>query len=288
MAIDIACLKKSAPTAFAQHYGADDTILYALAVGVGDTEGDSRQLRFAYEEDLQALPTMGLVLGDPGFWLADPATGIDWPQVLYGEVSIDLHGVLPASGDVIGNTRVDDVIDKGPEKGALLYTTREVVDRDSGRPLCTVKSTYLCRSEGGFGGPSGSRRIPKPLPLPERPADESVTLPTRPGAALLYRLTGDRNPLHVDPAVAHSAGHPRTILHGLCTFGVAGHALLRTLCDYQAWRVVSIGARFVAPVYPGDTLLTEMWREGAGQAVFRCSVPERAQIVLSHGIFRYV
>lgn len=285
MTLDLARLKSLAPPAFQQCYGTDETILYALALGLGEATDDPRQLNFVYEEDLLALPTMGLVLGDPGFWLQDPATGIDWPKVLYGEVSIDLHAALPVNGNVIGTTRVDEIVDKGASKGALLYITREVRDRDSGRPLCTVKSTYLCRANGGFGVTSGA---PHALtPMPARPADECVTLTTRPDAALLYRLTGDHNPLHANPLVARSAGFPRTILHGLCTFGVAGHALLRTLCDYQTERVLGMGARFVAPVYPGDTLLTEIWREGAGQAIFRCSVPTRAETVLSQGIFRY-
>ena len=286
MTIDIARLKNLAPAAFEQHYGSDDTILYALAVGLGDTADDPRQLSFVYEANLRALPTMGLVLGDPGFWLQDPATGIDWPQVLYGEVSVDLHSTLPSSGKVISTTRVDEIVDKGAAKGALLYTTREIADRESGRPLCTVKSTYVCRAEGGFGGSAAPSRAP--IPLPTRPADERVALTTRPDSALLYRLTGDRNPLHADPAVARRAGFPRSVLHGLCTFGVAGHALLRTLCGYQSERVLGMGARFVAPVYPGDALLTEIWREGAGQAVFRCSVPARGETVLSHGTFRYV
>lgn len=285
MTINITQLKDLAPPAFVQAYGADDTILYALSVGLGDAEGDPRQLSFVYEEDLNALPTMGLVLGDPGFWLQDPSTGIDWPQVLYGEVSIDLHAVLPAKGEVVGTTSVDEVVDKGVTKGALLYTTREVTDRYTGRPLCTVKSTYICRADGGFGGALVKARTP--TKFPDRSADECVKLTTRPESALLYRLTGDRNPLHAAPLVARSAGFARPVLHGLCTFGVAGHALLRTLCGYRPERVQGMSARFVAPVYPGDKLMTEIWRDGAGRAFFRSSVPERGVVVLSHGLFRY-
>lgn len=285
MGIDIDRLKALAPVAFEHRYGVDDTILYALALGLGDG-GDERQQQFVYEADLRALPTMGLVIGDPGFWLQDHATGIDWPRVLYGEVSIDIHNTLPCSGEVTGSTRVDRLVDKGATKGALLYTTREVTERGSERRLCTVKSTYICRGDGGLGESTDSFSAPRSFPL--RPADECVILTTRTDAALLYRLTGDRNPLHADPSVARSVGFPRTILHGLCTFGVAGHALLRTLCDYRVERVQSMSARFVAPVYPGDTLLTEIWREGSGIAVFRCKVPTRGEIVLAHGKFQYV
>lgn len=285
MAINIAQLKELTPPAFRHAYGEDDTIRYALSVGLGDMTGDPRQLDFVYEEDLRALPTMGLVLGDPGFWLQDPATGIDWPQVLYGEVSIELHAEVPFKGDVIGSISIDDVVDKGVARGAFLYTTREVVERHTGSPLCTVKSTYICRADGGFGGSPGVAS--SFLSFPDRPADESVVLATRPESALLYRLTGDRNPLHADPRVARSAGFPKPPLHGLCTFGVAAHALLRTLCGYRSDRVKGMSARFVAPVYPGDSLMTEIWRDGTGQAFFRSSVPERGTVVLSHGRFRF-
>lgn len=286
MAIDYARLKDWASPAFEQRYGEDYTFLYALAVGLGGDAWDARQLPFVYEHaQPSALPTMALVLGDPGFWLQDPATGIDWPHVLYGEVSIELHASLPVRGDVRGTTHIDDIIDKGPGKGAILYARREVTERTSGRALCTVRSTYICRADGGFGGPA--RRTPTPHPLPARAPDERVELTTLPQSALLYRLTGDRNPLHADPDVARQAGFQRPILHGLCSFGVAGHALLRALCGYEAERVRTMSARFVAPVYPGDGLVTEIWHEGPGQAAFRCCVPGRDGPVLSNGRFTF-
>lgn len=282
--MNIAHLNELAPRMFVQHHTAENTMLYALAVGLGEAN-DPRQLDFVHEANLRALPTMGLILGDPGFWLQNPASGIDWVQVLYGEVSIELHAVLPVCANVSSATRVDAAVDKGLGKGALLYTTREVADRDSGQLLCTVKSTYICRADGGFEGASGASRTPHMI-LPTRPADECLTSTTHANAALLYRLTGDRNPLHADPKAARKAGFQRPILHGMCTLGMAGHALLRSVCEYQSERVLSIGARFLAPVYPGDSLQTEIWHTGIGEALFRCVVPGRGVIVLS-GIFRY-
>ncbi len=177
-------------------------------------------------------------------------------------------------------TRVRDVIDKGPERGALVFTERDVRDKASGELLCRLSSTSFLRGDGGFGGPAGP--VPAPHPIPDRPADERCELATLPQAALIYRLSGDRNPLHADPAVAEKGGFPRPILHGLCTFGVAGHALLRAVCDYKPERLRSLQGRFTAPVFPGETIVTEIWRDGANIS-FRASVKERGMVVLDHG-----
>jgi len=262
-----------------QRYEERDTILYALGLGLGAEPTDPRQLRFVYEKELQALPSMGVILGHPGFWLSDPRTGADWRRLVHGEQSLEILKSLPASGTVIGMTRVLDVIDKG-EKGALVFSQRELRDKASGDLLCRLAATTVLRADGGFGGPSGP--VPAPHPIPDRPADESCALPTLPQAALIYRLSGDRNPLHVDPGLAERAGFPRPILHGLCTFGVVGHALLRTVCDYEPRRLTSLKGRFTAPVFPGETIVTEIWREDATIS-FRARVKERDKVVLDHG-----
>jgi acyl dehydratase len=223
---------------------------------------------------------MGVVLGYPGFWLSDPRTGADWRRLVHGEQSIEILKPLPPSGTVIGVTRVVDVIDKGTDRGALVFSEREVRDKSSGDLLCRLAATTVLRADGGFGGPSGP--VPAPHPIPDRPAEESCALPTLPQAALIYRLSGDPNPLHVDPALAAKAGFPRPILHGLCTFGVVGHALLRTVCDYAPERLKSLRGRFTAPVFPGETIVTEIWRE-AGSVSFRAKVAERGKVVLDHG-----
>lgn len=283
MAIDYSRLKNWHFPEIESAYTAKDTILYALGLGLGADPLDTEQLSFVYEEGLKALPTMPLVLGYPGFWMMDAETGIDWQQVLHGEQGVEVYAPLPATGVVIGKTRIDEIVDKGPGKGALVYSSRTVTDKATGQLLCSLTSTTFCRGDGGFGGPSGPTKAPHPLQ--DRPADAVCDLPTLPQSALIYRLSGDFNPLHADPAIARKAGFPRPILHGLCTFGVAGHALLKTLCQYDPARVRRMDARFTAPVYPGETVRTEIWREGPGRAGFRCRVVERDVVVLNNGLF---
>lgn len=242
-----------------QRYSVRDTMLYALGVGLGADPLDRDQLAFVYEKGLKVLPTYPVVLGYPGFWMADPATGIDAVRLVHGEQGIVIHKLPPPEGEVIGRTRISSVIDKGAGKGMLVYTEREVVDAASGELLASLPSTTFCRGNGGFGGPTGP--VPPVHTLPERDPDVSIALATLPRQALLYRLSGDYNPLHADPAVAEAAKFERPILHGLCTLGVAGHALLKA-AGYVPERIASIHARFTAPVYPGDTLTTDIWRDG--------------------------
>jgi|TARA_B100002003_G_scaffold249275_1_gene285181 acyl dehydratase len=264
-----------------QTYTEKDTMLYALGVGVGADPLDEGQLPFVFEEpELVALPTMAAVLGTSGFWFRDPATGVDWKQVLHGEQGIELHRPLPAATTVLAQTRVTEVIDKGEGRGALIYSRREIRDKHSGEPLATLSSTTVARGNGGFGGPATAQ--PRPHTLPEREPDAVCDLPTVPQAALVYRLSGDPNPLHADPAVARAAGFNAPILHGLCTLGIAGHAVLRTCCDYDPARFGSLQLRFSAPVYPGETIRTEMWRDGEVVS-FRSLALERNVTVLNNG-----
>lgn len=280
MAIDYETLRNWRFDDVHHDYSHRDTILYALGLGFGADPMDADQLRFVYERALQALPTMAVVMGYNGFWPMDPRTGIDWPRVLHGEQSIRIHKPLPPAGKVIGRARVTDLVDKGKEKGAYLFVEREVIDAASGERLATLAQTAVLRGDGGFGGPSGP--TPAPHPLPERAPELSCDLPTLPQAALVYRLSGDYNPLHADPDVAKAAGFPRPILHGLCTFGVAGHALLKSCCDYRPERLRAIQARFSAPVFPGETIRTEIWRDGETVS-FRARVLERDVVVLNNG-----
>lgn len=281
MAIDYQKLKAWPFPELEHSYTERDTILYALGLGFGADPLDEGQLKFVYEEGLMAVPTLAVVLAYPGFWAKDPATGIDWRQVLHGEQGLVIHRPLPSSGTVVGRTRITEILDKGEGKGAILYSDREVYDKASGDLLCTVSGCAVLRGDGGFGGPNGPQ--PTPHAIPDRAPDLSLDLPTLPQAALIYRLSGDYNPLHADPKVAAAAGFPRPILHGLCTYGVAGHALLKLLCDYDPTRLRRMDCRFTAPVFPGETLRTEIWREDGKQAAFRCRVVERDRIVLNNG-----
>lgn len=255
-----------------------DTMLYAVSVGLGQDPMDEGQLRFTDERKLVALPSMAVVLGYPGFWLGSPDTGVDAVKLVHGEQGIVLHRPLPVDGALIGRTRITGIIDKGPGKGALLYSERDVLDADTGALIATNTITTFLRGDGGIGGPGAPAR---PVhPIPERAPDETVTLATRPEQALIYRLNGDLNPLHSDPAVAAKAGFPRPILHGLCTFGVVCHALVKALCGYDPARLKSMDVRFSAPVFPGETIVTEIWRaEGA----FRAKAAERDVVVVNNG-----
>jgi acyl dehydratase len=264
----------------AHSYSERDAILYALGLGLGQDPLNENELAFVYEKNLRVLPTMAVVLGYPGFWIRDLDTGIDWVKVLHGEQGFRLHRPLAPRGDVVGITRVVDVIDKGPGKGALLYSERRIVDKTSGETIATLSQTTVCRGDGGFGGPPGP--TPPPHALPERDADNICDLRTRPETALIYRLSGDPNPLHVDPQVAKAAGYERPILHGLATFGIAGHALLRALCGYEPTRLIAMSCRFSAPVFPGETIRTEMWRE-RDIVSYRARALERDAIVINNG-----
>lgn len=254
------------------------SILYALSVGLGCDPMNINELDFVdHQRVLKAMPSMAVVLGHPGFWLADPATGVDAVRLVHGEQAIIWHAPLPVSGEVIGRTRVTGLVDKGAGKGALLYSEKTLTDA-VGMLLATTTSTTFLRGDGGFGGASGPVR--QAAAAPEGVPDRIIDLPTRPEQALYYRLNGDDNPLHADPATAAKAGFPRPILHGLCTLGVVTHALLRGLCAYDTTRLRAVSLRFSAPVFPGETIRTEIWATGA----FRARVLERDIIVVNNGL----
>jgi acyl dehydratase len=263
-----------------QTYDAKDCILYALGIGFGHDPMDEDELPFVYEKNLKVLPTMGTVLGHPGFWARRADTGIDWVKVVNGEQGIILHRPLAGAGTVIGRQRIVEVIDKGAGKGALVLSERKIADKATGEPIATVTHTMFCRGDGGFGGPP--REAPAPHPLPTRAPDTLCDFATRPESALIYRLSGDLNPLHSDPAVAKQAGYARPIMHGLGSFGVAARAVVKSFCGYDPQKLVAFAARFSAPVFPGETLRTEMWRDDAIVS-FRSRVAERDVVAVTNG-----
>jgi acyl dehydratase len=261
-------------------YTKRDSILYALGIGLGIDPADAGQLQFVYEDGLKAFPTMAVVLGYPGFWMREPDSGIDWVRVVHGEQRLALHGPIPAEGTVTGRTHVTHVIDKGKDRGALVITRRTVTDEATGAVVATIDHTTFCRADGGFGGPKVAG--PTTHKVPDTAPETHCDIATVPQAALIYRLSGDDNPLHADPKVAKEAGFPRPILHGLATYGVAAHAVLRTYCGMDPARLRSFDLRFSAPVFPGETVRTEMWKDGATIS-FRARVLERDSVVLSNG-----
>lgn len=260
-----------------------DVILYALALGFGADPTDERQLRYVYEDGLVALPGMAMVVAYPGFWMREPRYGFEWQKVLHAEESFEIHQPLPTSGKLHGRTVVEDVVDRGADKGCFVYLRKELFGGDGATLLATVTSNTLARGDGGFGG-GGAPRPPMPA-VPERDADILCDLPTLPQAALVYRLCGDMNPLHADPKVARAAGFDAPILHGRCTLGMAMHALIRSCCDYDATRLRAMQVRFSAPFMPGETLRTEIWNEGE-RVHFRAASLERGVVVLNHGSAR--
>ncbi|MBM3560737.1 MAG: MaoC family dehydratase [Alphaproteobacteria bacterium] len=191
-----------------------------------------------------------------------------------------LHDEIPAAATVRSRTRVTSLIDKGPGRGALIGLERTVVEHASGRRLATISTTLFCRNDGGFGGAAAAARAEPGIP--DREPDLIVDLPSLPQAHLLYRLNGDHHPLHVDPEFARSVGFPGPILHGLCTFGMAGHALLQAVCSYEPRRLTAMRARFSAPFFPGETLSVGIWR-GDASVSYRAWVRARNSIVLDNG-----
>lgn len=266
-----------------QVLGPKDASLYALSVGLGQDPMDERQLEYVdYQRCTRAMPSQALVAAHPHFWMAAPETGIDAQQLVHGEQGLIIHRPMPVQGELVGRTRIEGVIDKGKGRGALLYWSKTLFDAATDEPIATTESTTFLRADGGFGGPSGPIRAPDPVP--DSPPDAVIELATRTEQALFYRLNGDYNPLHADPAAARRAGFPRPILHGLCTFGVVCHALLRAVCDCDAARLRTMRLRFTAPVVPGETIRTEVWKSGA----FRARVVERNVIAADNGSFALV
>jgi acyl dehydratase len=260
-----------------------DCILYALGVGAGATDPLSHQeLQFTTENSegvaLRALPTLPVTLlvgqGDP-FAALGP---FNRAMLVHAEQSIILHRPVPIEGRVRGTRRITGVYDKG--SGALATLESEVVDAVTGVQMWTTRMSAFIRGEGGWGGdrgPSGPSNV-----APDRDPDHTVTYRTRPDQALLYRLSGDRNPLHSDPIFARAGGFDRPILHGLCTYGFTGRALLHSLCESDPSRLHSMGARFSKPVMPGEVLTISIWIVGEGEAVFRTSAAD-GSIVMDAG-----
>lgn len=262
-----------------------DAQLYALGVGLGADPLDAGQLRYVYEgrdaDALRVLPTFANVLAYPGFWAREPDTGITWQKLVHAEQEIVLHRPLPARGRVVGQNRVTALWDRGAGKGAFMQQQREIRDAGSEALLATVTQLTLLRGDGGFGAGGSEGAPPAPHAVPERKPDAVCDSATLTQAALIYRLSGDLNPLHADPELARGAGFERPILHGMATMGVAAHAVLRTLLDYDPARFAGMRVRFTAPALPGDTLRTEMWVDGSVVSL-RTTAVERGVVVLNN------
>ena len=254
------------PTTF--EYDDRDVMLYA--VGVGATELD-----FVFERNLKVLPTFAVIPGFPAMMGLVSAVEINPVMLLHGEQRIKLHKPIPTKGKLTTTGKVTGVYDKG--KGALVVVDAETKD-EQGELLFVNTASVFLRGAGGFGGERGPEAGNKP---PDRAPDKSVDMQTAPNQAMIYRLSGDRNPLHVDPAFAKMAGYDTPILHGLCTMGFAGRAVLGAYCDNDPARMTGMEVRFSGVVFPGDTITTEMWDEGGGRIILQAKT-QRGDVVISN------
>ena len=265
-------------------YAEKDAILYALGLGMDEAPLDRRALSFVYERDLQVMPTAATVLGGSIMPQMQSAPGrrlstLNFQFVVHGAQKVALHRPLPAAARFFSEARTIGVYDKGAHKGALVVTETSWTD-DDGQRVATLTNTIFARGDGGFGGPSDG--APEPHEMPHRAPDQSATMKTRPGQALLYRLNGDLNPLHVDPEFAAKAGYPQPILHGLCTYGLTSRAVVENIVNYRGDRVLSHEARFSAPVFPGETLRVDIWKDD-NIVSFEATAMERSVKVIRGG-----
>ncbi len=253
-----------------QTYARRDAILYALGVGLGADPSDPADLSFLLEDRLETLPTFAVTLGSPGMWIRAPQFGVDFAKLVHYEQAAAFHRPLPPEAEIVAHARVLSVTDRGQGKGAVVVLERRIADPANGKPYCTLQQTLLLRSDGGFGGEPS---IQQPPVIPDRECDAVASFAIDPRAALIYRLSGDWNPLHADPEAAKRASFERPILHGLASYAIAGVAVSRALGRSPA-ALASLGCRFTGIVFPGDRLSFRIWQEGAG-AAFQAFVGER-------------
>jgi acyl dehydratase len=278
--MDIEAVKAFRLAPVEQRYSAKDSILYALGLGFGERPVDPHHLQFLYERALKAVPSACVVLAHPGFWVNNPSLKIDWIKILHGEQSFEILAPLPAEGLVRGEYEIIAVEDKGPDKGAVMHVIKRLYDVGSGKLLANVASVYMLRGDGGQGAFGAAPEPPSPLRTGQ--PDIRIDIRTLPQSALIYRLSGDLNPIHIDPAAAARAGFPQPIIHGLCSMGLATRALIETVCEGDPARIRSVSLRFSKPVFPGETLRVEIFKEGDAFR-FRARAVERDAVVLDRG-----
>ena len=268
---------------FGQKYSWTDreVMLYAYGIGMGADPMDEKELLYVNEgyytpKPLKVVPTFASVAA----WGAQPGhIDVNRVMVVDGERDITFHKPLPVAANITADVSVVDIFDKGKDKGVVIIR-QTVLRDDKGEPLATLLSSQFARGDGGCGGPGGAQ--PEPHPMPKRSPDKTIQITTRPDQALIYRLCGDRNPLHSDPEFAAKGGFARPILHGMCTYGITCRALLQTYADYDASAFKRHAARFSSPVIPGDTVTVDLWKDG-DVVSFEAHVKERNVTVIRNG-----
>lgn len=290
MAIDVQRALAAEPRSRTISWTVRDVLLYHLSLGAGRAATQDPELAWTFERDLQVLPTFAMVAGkglsagdEPGPpAMSMPGVDIDLRRVLHGGQALSVHRPLPTSGTATLQTRVADVWDKG--KAAVVVLEHVALDEHAD-PLWTTQMQIWARGEGGFGGAPGPA---SPTAQPARPADHVLESPTRPDQALLYRLNGDLNPLHIDPGFARAAGFDQPILHGLASYGIVAKALVDQLLDGDASRLTALAVRFAGMVTPGQTIRTSVWRDGSDLTLVATCSERDGATVLSHATARVV
>ena len=270
-------------------WGYRDSLLYAVGIGAGAEDPVGIELEFTTNNskgiEQQTFPTQGVVIGFGAGGALGKVGEIDWGRVLHGSQGVSLHQPIPVGGTVLVEEKVSGIWDKGEGKNAIIETEAKATLKETGEPLFDLRGSLVVRGSGGFGGQEGNT-APQ-VYAPEAAPDHEVTYQTRSDQALTYRLSGDYNPLHSDPWFATElGGFPKPILHGLCTYGFTGRALLHELCGSDPKRFKSMDSRFSSPVFPGDSLTIQMWVE-EGQAIYRTiaqkGTPEE-RVVIDNGL----
>ncbi len=259
-------------------YSDKDSILYSLGVGLGNDPMNMAELKYVYENSQVALPSMAT-----NFQYHSPLllkANINFILVVHGEQKLSFSNPLPVSGDFISNAKVIGCYDKGAGKGAIIDVETTINLKKDNTEICKLVSTTFARGDGGFGGPESPK---SEIFRPEGDPDFVHEIKTKPDQALIFRLSGDYNPLHSDPNFAKTAGFEKPILHGMCTYGIACRSLVESVCEGDSKRLKKFDCRFSSPVYPGETIVTEMWKNGS-KVYYQSKVKEREKIVIKNGV----
>jgi len=272
MTIDLSAVGKQLPPS-TYEYNDRDVMLYAL--GVGATTDD---LSFVYEKNLQVLPTFGVIPAFPALTGIGSVLEFNPMMLLHGEQRIELRGPIPTSGTLTTQGTITAIYDKG--SGALVSIEADT-KTESGEVLFTNTFGVFLRGEGGFGGDRGPSASKQNLP-PERAPDHTIEDKTSPNQAAIYRLSGDRNPLHIDPEFAKLAGFDKPIIHGLCTYGYVGRAVLKAACDGDPAKLKDFAVRFSGVAFPGETIVTQIWQEAPDKVIVQATTAERGEPVISN------
>lgn len=258
--IDAAALLAHDFGAVRQSWKPRDAILYALGVGLGSDPLDEADLVFLDETRLSVLPSFAVTLASPGMWIRDPRFGVDFAKLVHSAQAATYHAPLPATGEIVGTARVASLTDRGEGRGAELVVERTIADAVDGRVYCTLRQTLLLRGDGGFGGPPAERTS---VAVPDLAPNYIASVALSERAALIYRLSGDWNPLHIDPAAARAAGFERPIMHGLGVYGAVAAAACRAV-GASPTDLLRLTCRFAGVVMPGETIDLALWQMAAG------------------------